>query len=119
MTGGADPALAWDTESREFSLRVDPAGRVSWRDSRAAQRLEEMRVTPPEQEVAQLSRAYAAEKDLGVRFTLHQAIKRAQRKIELQSRLGEARRQLELKLAQIEQGLGYLRSQQQLVGRRA
>jgi signal transduction histidine kinase/CheY-like chemotaxis protein len=39
MTGGADPALAWDTESREFSLRVDTAGRVSWRDSRAAQRL--------------------------------------------------------------------------------
>jgi hypothetical protein len=83
-------------------------------DERLAQRLEEMRLAPPEQEVQQLSQAYAAEKDLGLRFTLHQAIKLAQRKVEEQARLGDVRRQIELKLSLIEQSLAHLRSQQQL-----
>lgn len=81
---------------------------------RLVQRLEEFRAAPPEHEVAELSQAYAAEKDLGLRFTLHQAIKLAQRKIEQQARLGDARRQLELKLSMIEQSLAQLRHQQQL-----
>ena len=81
---------------------------------RVSQRLEEMRLSPPEHEVAQLSQAYAAEKDLGLRFTLHQSIKLAQRKIEQQARLVDVRRQIELKSSLIEQSLVHLRSQQQL-----
>jgi hypothetical protein len=83
---------------------------------RIVQRLEELRQTPPEHEVAQLSQAYAAEKDLGLRFTLHQAIKLAQRKIEQQARFGDVRRQIDLKLSMIEQSLAQLRNQQQLAG---
>ena len=81
---------------------------------RLLHRLEEMRLAPPEHEVAELSQAYAAEKDLGLRFTLHQAIKLAQRKVEEQARLGDVRRQIELKLSLIEQSLAHLRSQEQL-----
>lgn len=83
-------------------------------DERLAQRLEEMRLAPPEQEAAQLSLAYAAEKDIGLRFSLHQAIKLAQRKVEQQARLGDTRRQIALKLSLIEQSLAHLRSQEQL-----
>ena len=81
---------------------------------RFGQRLEELRLAPPEHEVARLSQAYAAEKDLGLRFTLHQAIKLAQRKIEQQSHLVDAQRQIELKLSLFEQSLLHLRNQQQL-----
>lgn len=77
-------------------------------------RLTELRQDPPEHEVARLSQAYAAEKDLGLRFTLHQSIKLAQKKIEQQSRLVDVQRQAELKLSLLEQSLGHLRSQQQL-----
>ncbi|HXK17484.1 MAG TPA: hypothetical protein VNG33_06770, partial [Polyangiaceae bacterium] len=83
-------------------------------DERFAQRLEEMRLAPPEQEAAQLSLDYAAEKDIGIRFTLHQAIKQAQRKVEQQARMGDLRRQIELKLSLIEQSLSHLRNQEQL-----
>lgn len=78
------------------------------------QRLEELRLAPPEHEVTRLSQAYAAEKDLGLRFTLHQSIKLAQRKIEQQAHLVDAQRQIELKLSLIEQSLLHLRNQQQL-----
>lgn len=81
---------------------------------RLGQRLAELRLAPPEQEVARLSRAYAAEKDLGLRFTLHQSIKLAQRQIEQQSHLVDAQRQIELKLSLLEQSLVHLRNQQQL-----
>jgi hypothetical protein len=81
---------------------------------RLGQRLEELRLAPPEHEVARLSRAYAAEKDLGLRFTLHQAIKLAQRKIEQQAQLVDAQRQVELKLSLLEQSLVHLKNQQQL-----
>lgn len=81
---------------------------------RLGQRLEELRLAPPEHEVARLSQAYAAEKDLGLRFTLHQAIKLAQRKIEQQSHMIDAQRQIELKLSLLEQSLLHLRNQQQL-----
>lgn len=81
---------------------------------RLGQRLEELRLAPPEQEVARLSQAYTAEKDLGLRFTLHQSIKLAQRKIEQQAQMVDAQRQIELKLALLEQSLLHLRNQQQL-----
>jgi len=81
---------------------------------RLGQRLAELRLAPPEQEVARLSQAYAAEKDLGLRFTLHQSIKLAQRQIEQQSHLVDAQRQIELKLSLLEQSLVHLRNQQQL-----
>ena len=54
------------------------------------------------------------QKDLGLRFTLHQAIKLAQRKIEQQARMTDAQRQIELKLSLLEQSLVHLRNQQQL-----
>lgn len=81
---------------------------------RVSQRLEEVRLAPPEQEVAELTRAYSAEKDLGVRFTLHQGIKAAQRKIEQQARWVELQRQVEQKLTIVEQSLSHLAGQQQM-----
>lgn len=81
---------------------------------RVGQRLAELRLAPPAQEVARLSRAYAAEKDLGLRFTLHQSIKLAQRKIEQQSQLSEAERQIEHQLSRLEQSLVHVRTQQQM-----
>lgn len=80
---------------------------------RLEQRLQELRLAPPEQEVAQLSRAYAAEKDLGLRFTLHQAMKQAQRKVEQQARFVELSRQVDLKLSLAEQALAQLLHQRQ------
>jgi hypothetical protein len=80
---------------------------------RVEQRLQELRLSPPEQEVAQLSRAYAAEKDLGQRFTLHQGIKQAQRKVEQQARFVELARQVDLKLSYTEQSLAQLVQQRQ------
>lgn len=81
---------------------------------RLGQRLSELRLAPPEHEVARLTHEYAAEKDLGLRFTLHQSIKLAQRKIEQQSHMVDAQRQIELKLSVLEQSLVHLRNQQQL-----
>lgn len=111
------------------SLTQDPAERAAWSqldqlrlgflrhyklDERLRHRLEEMQQAPPEGEVARLSAAYAAEKDLGMRLTLHQGIKLAQRKAEQQTRMTEARRRLQLKLSMAEQGLAHLRGQLQL-----
>lgn len=81
---------------------------------RLSGRLQEMAQQPPQQEVARLSQAYAAEKDLGLRLTLHQSIKLAQKKIEQQARMLEMRRSVDLKLTMVEQVLGTLRNQQQL-----
>lgn len=90
------------------------AVRLCQLSERLGQRLEELRLAPPEIEVAELSRAYAAEKDLGQRFTLHQGIKAAQKKIELQGRWVETQRQAEQKLTLVEQSLSNLVGQQQL-----
>ena len=81
---------------------------------RLSHALQEMQREPPQQEVQRLSQAYAAEKDLGIRFTLHQSIKLAQKKIEQQARMIDLRRSVELKLTMVEQVLGTLRNQQQL-----
>lgn len=70
---------------------------------RLSRKLQELLLAPPEQEVDRLSRAYALEKDLGARFSLHQAIKLAQKKIEQQARMLDVRRDLEQRLALIEQ----------------
>lgn len=108
------------TEPSERALLAELDGlrpvflRLCQVQERLGQRLEELRLAPPEQEVARLSQAYAAEKDLGLRFTLHQSIKLVQRKIEQQGHLVEAQRQIELKLAWVEQSLVHLRNQQQL-----
>jgi hypothetical protein len=81
---------------------------------RLTEQVEELRTNPPALEVARLSQAYAAEKDLGARFTLHQSIKAAQRKIEQQAHLSDAQRRVEAKLSLIEQSVSNLRGQQQL-----
>lgn len=105
----ADRALLVELEAlRPVFVRLCQLG------ERADSRLTELRQDPPEHEVARLSQAYAAEKDLGLRFTLHQSIKLAQKKIEQQSRLVEVQRQAALKIALLEQSLAHLRSQQQL-----
>lgn len=105
-------------EDRATLLELEGLGPATVRlcqlSERLTQRLEELRLAPPEVEVAELSRAYAAEKDLGQRFTLHQGIKAAQKKIELQGRWMETLRQAELKLTLVEQSLSSLVGQQQL-----
>jgi hypothetical protein len=81
---------------------------------RLSRRLQELALAPPEQEVARLSQAYAVEKDLGARFTLHQGIKLAQKRLDQQARMVEMRRELEQALAPIERIPGQLHQQQQL-----
>ena len=81
---------------------------------RLSVQLQELVQRPPELEVARLSQAYAAEKDLGLRLTLHQSIKLAQKKIEQQARMVDLRRSIELKLSLIEQSLQHLANQQQM-----
>lgn len=125
---GVTQSISWITlraegsvggaEEREMLLDLEELRPVFLRmcqlRERVAQRLEEVKLSPPEQEVADLSRAYAAEKDLGVRFTLHQGIKAAQKKIEQQSRWVDLKRQVEQKLTIVEQSLSHLVGQQQL-----
>lgn len=109
VEGAADRALLAELEGlRPVFLRLCQL------HERVFARLTELRQEPPEHEVARLSQAYAAEKDLGLRFTLHQSIKLAQKKIEQQARLVDVQRQAELKLSLLEQSLAHLRSQQQL-----
>jgi hypothetical protein len=83
-------------------------------DERLSLQLQELAQRPPELEVARLSQAYTAEKDLGLRLTLHQSIKLAQKKIEQQARMVDLRRNIELKLSHIEQLLQHLANQQQM-----
>ncbi|RYZ08419.1 MAG: hypothetical protein EOO73_08190 [Myxococcales bacterium] len=117
ITLRADTA-ATSPEDREMLLDLEELRPVFLRlcqlHERVTQRLEEVKLSPPEQEVADLSRAYAAEKDLGVRFTLHQGIKAAQKRIEQQVRWAELQRQVEQKLTIVEQALSHLVGQQQL-----
>jgi len=81
---------------------------------RLSRRLQELVLAPPEAEVQSLSQAYAAEKDLGARYTLHQAIKLAHRRVQQQARMVEMRRDIEQQLALLEQMPNHLRSRQQL-----
>jgi len=74
---------------------------------------EEFVQCPPDREVAALSRAYAAEKDLGQRFTLHQGVKQAQKKVGQQTRYLEVLRQVEHKLLLVEQSLARLSQQRE------
>lgn len=78
---------------------------------RLSQRLQEMVLAPPQQEAQMLAQAYAAEKDLGARFTLHQSLKLAQKKTEQQARMTDMRRSIELKLVLVEQSLAHLHQQ--------
>lgn len=80
---------------------------------RLQQRSEELRLSPPEREVAELSRQYSAEKDLGQRFTLHQGIKAAQKRVEQQHRLADGLNEVDSKLSLVEESLSHLRRQQQ------
>jgi hypothetical protein len=117
ITMRAEPKVQTD-EEREMLLDLEELRPVFMRlcqlHERVTQKLEEVKLAPPEQEVAELSRAYAAEKDLGVRFTIHQGIKAAQKKIEQQGRWVEIQRQVEQKLTIVEQSLSHLVGQQQL-----
>jgi len=74
---------------------------------------EEFAQSPPDQEVAALSRAYATEKDLGQRFTLHQGIKHAQKKVEQQARYVDVLHQVEHKQMLVEQSLSRLSRQRE------
>jgi len=107
------PGLAEDPAERAARLELEalrPAFmRLCQLRERVLARIEEMRLSPPEREVADLSRAYAAEKDLGQRFTLHQAIKAAQKKVEQQHRLADVLRQSESKLLLVEESLARVR----------
>lgn len=81
---------------------------------RLSLQLQELVQRPPELEVVRLSQAYAAEKDLGLRLTLHQSIKLAQKKIEQQARMVDMRRNVDLKLSLVDQSLTHLANQQQM-----
>ncbi len=111
-------SVALDPLEREALLELEllrPAFlRLCQLRERVQQRREEFRQAPPAAELAELSRRYSLEKDLGERFTLHQAVKAAQKKLEYEARLGEVQRQVELKLTIVEQTLVQLRGQQQL-----
>jgi len=111
------PGVADDGSERAARLELEglrPAFmRLCQVRERALARIEEMRLSPPEREVADLSRAYAAEKDLGQRFTLHQAIKLAQKKVEQRHRVVDVLRQAETKLSLVEESLARLRHQRQ------
>lgn len=104
-------------EERATFLELESLGpaciRLCQLSERLGQRLEELRLAPPETEVAELSRAYAAEKDLGQRFTLHQGIKAAQKMLERQGRWVETQRQAELKLTLVEQSVANVARLQQ------
>lgn len=112
------PEGAPDADLRSALVELDRLRPVLVRlcqlHERLSRRLQEMVVDPPEREVARLSQAYAAEKDIGLRLTLHQSIKQAQKKIEQQGRMVELRRGIELKLSLVEQALSHLQSRQQL-----
>ncbi len=107
-----------DSSERALLLELEQLRPVFLRlcllQERLGQRLEELRLAAPEQELARLAQAYAAEKDLGLRLTLHQSIKAGQRKLEQQARLVDAQRRIELELSGLEQSMGQLRNQQQL-----
>lgn len=78
---------------------------------RLSKRLQEMELSPPQQEAHMFAQAYAAEKDLGARFTLHQSMKLAQKKVEQQARMTDMCRSIELKLGLVEQALAHLQQQ--------
>ncbi len=82
-------------------------------DERMSLLQHELSEHPPEAEVARLARAYAAEKDLGQRLTLHRGVRAAERQVELKARLVELRALVEQQLAFVEQALRHLREQQQ------
>jgi hypothetical protein len=63
-----------------------------------------------EQEIARLDRAFTTERDLGVRFTLRQAVVLAQRRKQERDRLEGMRRAVELRLEMIDQSVAHLRS---------
>lgn len=112
-TGGAENVPGLDAALLELEALRPAFLRACQLRERLLLRLEELRQSPPEREVAELSRAYAAEKDLGERFTLHQAIKSAQKKVEQQQRFADVRYQIDTKLLQVEEALVQLRQQQQ------
>jgi hypothetical protein len=63
-----------------------------------------------EQEIARLDQAFTTERDLGVRFTLRQAIVLAQRRKQERDRLVGMRRAVELRLEMLDKSVAHLRS---------
>ncbi len=80
-------------------------------EERVSKRQAALAENPPEREAERLAQAYAAEKDLGARLTLHQGIKAAQRLIEQRGRLGELHRSIGEHLSFIEQATLHLAQQ--------
>lgn len=78
------------------------------------QRLSSFLAEPAEaaldQEIARLDQAFTTEKDLGVRFTLRQAIVLAQKRKQERDRTIGLKRSIELTLEMIEKSLAHLRS---------
>ncbi|HEX6765322.1 MAG TPA: hypothetical protein VF103_07585 [Polyangiaceae bacterium] len=62
-------------------------------------------------EIERLKATFAAEKDLGVRLTLRQAIGLAQRRIEHRNAMAQTLRSIGIKLESVERSVAYLRSQ--------
>jgi hypothetical protein len=62
-------------------------------------------------EIGRLRASFNAEKDLGLRLTLRQAIALAERRVEYRQSMVHVRRSLDVKLETIERSVAYLRSQ--------
>jgi hypothetical protein len=80
-------------------------------EQRLARFLRETSKTALEDEVDRLKASFTAERDLGVRFTLRQGVKLAERRLAHRERVTLSTRSLELKLDAIERALAYIRSQ--------
>ncbi len=63
-----------------------------------------------EQEIARLDQAFTSERDLGVRFTLRQAVVLAQKRKQERDRLVGMRRAIELRLEMLDKSVAHLRS---------
>jgi hypothetical protein len=85
-------------------------------EQRLARFLAETPETELQQEIASLNQSSSAERDLGVRFTLKQAVKLAERRLAHRERVIVTRRAVQLRLSAIEKSVGYLRSQALSIG---
>lgn len=106
--GGDEAALA-PVFARLDSIRPGVL-RVSQVHQRLTRFLNDPAQADVEQEIARLDEAFTTERDLGVRFTLRQAIVLAQRRKQDRDRLVGMRRAIELRLEMIDRSVTHLRS---------
>jgi hypothetical protein len=115
--GGPRPEPAFEAAvSRLETLRSVHLGLCE-----AHQRVTKFLAATPTKELAaeaeRLKAAFSAEKDIGLRLTLRQALTLAQRRIEHRESLGQTLRGLGVRLESVERSIAYLRSQGESLAR--